>query len=187
MVSVTTTGTIVFNNINSTNMPFKHKIYFLLAAVHVVMIILFASHFTAWANMDHPVPKALSVVGNYTNSNNVFSFFAPGLSDQPYVVYMVQDKKGKERMIDLQGRSPEFINRVNNIYGYLTLNEARTVISASLAQAILRRYPESEKIRVSMVIQQIPDMPAHRSGDRSQWQFWFYRDYTGDTTLLTKR
>lgn len=162
-------------------MPFRHKLYFFLAAAHLLMVILFATHFTAWGKMDHPAAKAAAVVGHYTGSNNIFSFFAPGISDQPYVIYVTKDSSGKEKYLDLKGNSPEFANRVNNVYGYLTLPEARPVLSASLAQAVQQRYPEAEKIRVAMVIQQIPGMAAYRRGERNHWQFCFYRDYGMNT------
>ncbi|HRH48377.1 MAG TPA: hypothetical protein PLP23_06485 [Panacibacter sp.] len=168
-------------------MPLKHKIYFGLAALHLVMIALFSTHFADWSNRDNSAVKALSVAGNYTGSNNIFSFFAPGLSDQPYVVYTVKYKNGTEKFIDLKGTSPDFTNRINNIYGYLTLPEARSVLSASLAQSLLQHYPDAEKIRVAMVIQQIPDMDAFRNGERNHWEFWFHRDFGVDTTLLTQR
>ena len=166
-------------------MPTKHKIYFVLAAIHILMIALFTTHFTGWANMDNKFLKTIATIGNYSGSNNIFSFFAPGLSDQPYVIYVTKNKKGEENVIDFKGRSPEFAKRINNIYGYLTLSESRPVISASLAQFVLQRYPDAEKIRVSMVVQQIPDMEQYRQGERNHWQFWFYRDYMRDTTSLT--
>lgn len=169
-------------------MPLKHKIYYALAAVHLCMVALFSSHFADWGNMNNPVAKTLATAGNYTGSNNIFSFFAPGLSDQPYVVYTVKNKDGKESYIDLKGKSPDFANRVNNIYGYLTLPEARQILSASLAQSMLERYPEAEKIRVAMVIQQIPTMDEYRGGERSHWQFWFHRDFGVDTSsMISKR
>src|SRR6476646_1477307 len=139
-------------------MPLKHKLYFVLASLHLVMIALFASHFAEWGQAEHPVAKAASCVGDYTGSNNIFSFFAPGLSDQPYVVYATKDSSGKERVLDLKGNSPDFTNRINNIYGYLTLEEGRSVFSASLAQFVLQRYPSADKIRVAMVVQKIPTM-----------------------------
>lgn len=172
---------------NLFKMPFKHKIIFLLAALHLLMVILFASHFTDWGKQEHPVAKTLGAIGHYTGSNNIFSFFAPGLSDQPYVVYAVKDKKGKEHFIDLAGSSPDFANRINNIYGYLTLPEARSVLSASLAHSVLQRFPEADKIRVAMVIQQIPNMKAFREGQRSQWHFWFHRDFSAGNEAISKR
>jgi hypothetical protein len=163
-------------------MPLKHKIYFVLAAVHLFMVALYATHFADWGHTENPAAKTLATVGSYTGSNNIFSFFAPGLSDQPYVVYAVKFKNGKERFIDLKGSSPDFTNRVNNIYGYLTLNEARPILSASLAQSMLQRYPDAAKIRVAMVVQQIPDMQEFRSGERSHWRFWFQNDFGIDST-----
>lgn len=168
-------------------MPLKHKIYFALAVLHLLMVGLYSTHFADWGNMESTLAKVAGTAGNYTGSNNIFSFFAPGLSDQPYVVYTVKNKDGKEQFIDLKGSSPEFANRVNNIYGYLTLPEARSILSASLAQSMLQRYPEAEKIRVAMVIQQIPDMEEFRNGQRNHWQFWFHRDFGVDTTVITKR
>src|SRR6476646_10751677 len=133
-------------------MPLKHKIYFALAVVHLLMVCLYATHFADWGSMTNPASKALATAGRYTGSNNIFSFFAPGLSDQPYVVYNVKFKDSSERYIDLTGKSPDFTNRINNIYGYLTLPEARGIISASLAQNISERYPDASKIRVAMVV-----------------------------------
>lgn len=161
-------------------MPLKHKLYFVLAGLHILMIALFATHFADWGNMKNPAVKTLATVGRYTGSNNIFSFFAPGLSDQPYVVYTVQFKDSSEKYIDLTGKSPDFTNRVNNIYGYLTIPEARPLISASLAQSMLQRYPDAAKIRVAMVVQQIPGMQEYRSGERSRWKFWFQRDFGVD-------
>ncbi len=168
-------------------MPFKHKMYFVLAAVHLLMIALYATHFADWGNSENAVAKTIATVGSYAGSNNIFSFFAPGLSDQPYVVYAIQSKDGKERFIDLKGSSPDFTNRVNNIYGYLTLNEARPILSASLAQTMLQRYPDAVKIRVAMVVQQIPDMHQYRNGERSHWRFWFQNDFGVDTSLILQR
>lgn len=168
-------------------MPIKHKIYFAMAAIHLVMVALFASHFTDWGKPESKMVKVLGTAGNYTGSNNIFSFFAPALSDQPYVVYAIKDKAGKEQFIELKGTSPDFANRINNIYGYLTLPEARSVLSASLAQAVLQRYPQAEKIRVAMVIQQIPDMQAFKNGERCHWQFWFHRDFGMGSSSITKR
>lgn len=158
-------------------MPLKHKLYFILAAMHLLMVALYATHFADWGNMQNPASKTLATVGSYTGSNNIFSFFAPGLSDQPYVVYAVKFKDSTEKFIDLKGNSPDFTNRINNIYGYLTLPEARQVLSASLAQSMLQRYPGAVKIRVAMVVQQIPDLNEYKNGERSQWRFWFQNDF----------
>jgi hypothetical protein len=167
-------------------MPLKHKIYFLLASLHLVLIALFASHFGEWGNEKLPVIKAASCIGDYTGSNNIFSFFAPGLSDQPYVVYATKDTTGKEHVLDLKGSSPDFTNRINNIYGYLTLEEGRSVFSASLAQFVLQRYPSADKVRVALVVQKIPTMEEFRNGKRCQWHFWFHRDFEKNNALAAK-
>ena len=182
-----TAGALFFNLHNVRFMPLKHKLYFALAAVHLLMISLYATHFADWGNMTNPASKTLATVGRYTGSNNIFSFFAPGLSDQPYVVYALKFKDGKESIIDLKGNSPDFTNRVNNIYGYLTIPEARPVLSASLAQSMLERYPDASKIRVAMVVQQIPGMEEYRNGKRSHWRFWFQRDYGVDSTANSQQ
>jgi hypothetical protein len=31
------------------------------------------------------------------------------------------------------------------------------------------------------VVQQIPDMKEYRKGERSQWRFWFHRDFQRDS------
>lgn len=168
-------------------MPLKHKLYFVLAAIHLSMVALYATHFADWGNMNNNASKALATVGSYTGSNNIFSFFAPGLSDQPYVVYAVKFKDGKEKFIDVKGTSPDFTNRINNIYGYLTLPEARQVLSASLAQSMIQRYPDAEKVRVAMVVQKIPDIEEYRKGERSQWKFWFKNDFGINTPVTTQQ
>ncbi len=168
-------------------MPLKHKLYFVLAAVHMLMIALYATHFADWGNTGNAATKTLATVGSYTGSNNIFSFFAPGLSDQPYVVYAVKFKDSTEKLIDLKGSSPDFTNRVNNIYGYLTLPEARQVLSASLAQSMLQRYPNAAKIRVAMVVQQIPDIYAYKNGERNIWRFWFQNDFAVNTPATTQQ
>ena len=168
-------------------MPVKHKILYATAFIHLLMIAAFASHYAEWGKMNHPVSKIAATVGTYTGSNNIFSFFAPALSDQPYVVYAIQDTLKKERVIDLTGKSLDFTKRVNNIYGYLTIEEARPIISASLGRFILQQYPSAEKIRVAMVVQQIPDMAEFRSGKRCQWRFWFHRDFQRDSLQIAKR
>lgn len=168
-------------------MPLKHKLYFVLAAMHLFMIALYATHFADWGNTDNTAAKTLATVGSYTGSNNIFSFFAPGLSDQPYVVYTVKFNDSTEKFIDLKGSSPDFTNRVNNIYGYLTLPEARQVLSASLAQSILQRFQDASKIRVAMVVQQIPGIEAYKNGERSHWKFWFQNDFGVNTEATSKR
>ena len=115
-------------------MPVKHKIFYTLAVIHLVMIALFASHYAEWGKMNHPLSKVMSTAGSYTGSNNIFSFFAPALSDQPYVVYAIKDTANKKHVIDFTGKSLDFTNRVNNIYGSLTIPEARPIISASLGR-----------------------------------------------------
>ena len=167
-------------------MPRLHKIYYALAVIHLVMIALFASHFAEWGKPNLKITKVLTTAGNYTGSNNIFSFFAPGLSDQPYVVYALKDTLKKEQIIDLNGDSPDFSKRINNIYGYMTIKEARPVIAASLARFVLNRYPSSEKIRIAMVVQQIPDMEEYRDGKRCQWRFWFHRDFQKDSSFVAK-
>lgn len=168
-------------------MPLKHKIYFVLAFVHLLMIALYSTHFADWGSRNNIAAKTLATVGSYTGSNNIFSFFAPGLSDQPYVIYAVKFKSGTEKFIDLKGSSPDFTNRVNNIYGYLTLPEAREVLSASLAQSMLQRYPDAEKIRVAMVVQQIPGLEDYRKGARCKWRFWFQNDFGVNTNTTSQQ
>ena len=155
----------------------RHKVYYIAATLHLGMVALFAAHFAESPLVDTTVGRTLSVAGNYTGSNNIFSFFAPGLSDQPYVVYTLKDNQGKEKLVDFTGRSAEFTSRINNIYGYLTIPESRTILTASLAQALLNQYPLSKQIRVTMVIQDIPTMEEYRLGRRSRWRFWFNRDF----------
>jgi hypothetical protein len=168
-------------------MPVKHKMLYALAIIHLIMIALFASHYAEWGKMSHPVSKVMSTAGSFTGSNNIFSFFAPALSDQPYVVYAIKDTADKKHVIDLTGKSLDFTNRVNNIYGYLTIPEARPIISASLGRFVLDRYPSAQTIRVAMVVQQIPDMNEFRSGKRCQWRFWFHRDFQRDSLRVARR
>ena len=167
-------------------MPLKHKICYGLALLHLLMIALFASHVAEWGNGGSPALKIAGRIGDYTGSNNIFSFFAPALSDQPYVVYAIKDTSGREQMIDLKGSSPDFANRINNVYGYLTLPEGRSLFSASLARFVWHQYPAAEKIRVAMVVQQIPDMDRYRSGERCRWRFWFHRDFTTTDFKIAK-
>jgi len=163
-------------------MPLKHKLYYCLAAFHLAMIILYAAHFAAWGPLHSRAFNAVSIAGNYTGSNNIFSFFAPGLSNQPYVVYTLKDPNGKENIIDFTGRSADFANRINDIYGYLTIEESRPVLSICLAHAVMKQYPDAKKIRVSMVVQFIPSMQEYRQGKRSTWHFWFNSDYERATS-----
>lgn len=162
-------------------MPFKHKLYYGLAALHLLMIILYSAHFAGWGPLHSKVFKAVSAAGNYSGSNNIFSFFAPGLSNQPYVVYTLKDTGGREEIIDFRGRSADFANRINDIYGYLTIEESRPLLSICLAQAVLKDYPATKKIRVSMVVQYIPSMQQYREGKRSTWRYWFNMDYEKET------
>lgn len=166
-------------------MPLKHKLWYAAAFLHLLMTALFAGHFVEWGYIQKPPVAFLSTLGNYTGSNNIFSFFAPGLSNQPYVVYVAKDAQGHEKKIDFTGNSPDFLNRITNIYGYLTIPEARSVLSASLAQAILQKNPEAKQIRVVMLVQYIPEMEEYRSGKRSTWRFWFQRDFIRDSTAVT--
>lgn len=166
-------------------MPLKHKLYYALAIAHLVMIALFASHYAEWGK-NNRLMTSLRVAGNATGSNNIFSFFAPALSDQPFVVYDVKDSTGKNHVIDLSGKSLDFSNRVNNIYGYLTLPEARMVVSASLAKFMIGQCPSAEKVRVAMVVQKIPTMEEFRNGDRNKWRFWFHRDFERSPSSVVK-
>lgn len=167
-------------------MPRLHKIIYGVAIAHLLMIALYASHFAEWSNPENPVISKVSTVGHYTGSNNIFSFFAPELSDQPYVVYTLKDTLQREKIVELRGKSPDFANRINNIYGYLTLPEARMIFSASLSRFLMDQNPSVNKVRVAMVVQQIPDMYEFRSGDRCQWRFWFHRDFQKDSSLVAK-
>jgi hypothetical protein len=167
-------------------MSLLHKFFYALAVLHVIMIGLFASHFAEWGN-PKPVTKSLSTIGTYTGSNNIFSFFAPALSDQPYVVYAIKDTSDKEHFIDLKGDSPDFSKRINNIYGWLTIPEARPVIAAGLARFVLNRFPEAQKIRIAMVVQQIPDMKEFSEGERCKWRFWFNRDFQRDSLYISQK
>lgn len=167
-------------------MPVKHKIVYAIALLHIGLVALYAAHFAAWGGTV-PEIKFVNTVCNYTGSNNIFSFFAPGLSNQPYVVFTIKDTKGKEKIIDFTGSSPDFTNRINDIYGYLTVPETRSVLSASLANAILRKYPEAVKIRVAMVVQFIPSTKDYRNGKRSVWHFWFNRDFQRDSVAVLQK
>ena len=66
------------------------------------MTALFAAHFVEWGYIKKPPVAFLSTLGNYTGSNNIFSFFAPGLSNQPYVVYVEKDVQGDEKRLILR-------------------------------------------------------------------------------------
>lgn len=158
-------------------MGLRKKILYAVALLHLCMTALFATHFAGWAPRDNRLAKALETVGNYTGSNNIFSFFAPELSNQPYVVYTIKDEKGNEKVIDFTSESPDFTNRINDIYGYLTIKESRTILSACLAQSVLKKYPAAKQIRVTMIVQYIPTMQAFAAGERSRWRFWFNTDF----------
>ena len=94
--------------------------------------------------------------------------------------------RGRNITIDLKGKSPDFTNRINNIYGYLTLEEGRSIFSASLAQFVLQRYPSADKVRVAMVVQKIPNMNEFRNGKRCQWHFWIQSDFEKNNAVVTK-
>ncbi len=163
-------------------MPLKHKFCYVLAVLHLAMVVLFAAHYADWGT-NNKCMTALTTTGHFTGSNNIFSFFAPSLSDQPFVVYDVKDTTGKNHIVDLSGRSNDFSNRVNNIYGYLTIPEARLLISASLAKFVMNQCPSAEKVRIAMVVQKIPTINEFRNGERNQWHFWFHRDFQKNQSL----
>lgn len=155
----------------------KHKLYYLFAGLHLLMVALYAAHMAEWGPANSRAFNAISTVGNFTGSNNIFSFFAPGLSNQPYVIYTLKDSSGKEKLVDLTGTSPDFSNRITDIYGFLTIEESRSLLSMCLAQTVLNQYPRAKTVRVSMIVQYIPTMKDYRSGKRSTWRFWFNSDY----------
>lgn len=163
-------------------MPLKHKLYYGMAMLHLAMIILFAAHYADWGS-NNKLMATLATTGHFTGSNNIFNFFAPSLSDQPFVVYDVKDSTGKNHVIDLSGKSKDFPNRVNNIYGYLTVPEARLIVSASLAKFVMNQCPSAEKVRVAMVVQKIPTMHGFHAGERSKWIFWFHQDFEKSNSL----
>jgi len=167
-------------------MPLKHKLCYILAGLHLIMVAMYAAHFGAVGKDGNQVLDAAAKFGKMTGSNNIFSFFAPGISDQPYVVYATKEAAGKEHIIDLTGRSFDFTNRLNNIYGYLTLPEARSILSASLAQTVLNLHPTAKEIRVAMVVQKIPTMDEYLQGERVKWKFWFQKDFRNTTTTALR-
>ncbi len=155
---------------------------YLLAGVHLLMVALYAGHFIEWSPLPGKATTALTTIGDYTGSSNIYSFFAPGLSNQPYVVYVLRSPDGKEKKYDFAAGNAEFANRLNNIYGYYAIPESRDIIAPCLARTLLNQQRDFDAVKVVMVIQYIPNLKEYAAGERTQWHFWFEKVFARDST-----
>ncbi len=169
-------------------MALSLKLRYVLAAAHLLLVALYAAHFVEWSPLPKKVTPVLTALGDYTGSSNIFSFFAPGLSNQPYVVYVLRSADGKEKKYDFTNGNAEFSNRLNNVYGYYAIPESRDIIAPCLARTILQRLPGFDAVKVVTVIQYIPTIKEYGNGERTKWYFWFEKVYAKDSaTVNTSR
>ncbi|ASZ10960.1 hypothetical protein CK934_08225 [Chitinophaga sp. MD30] len=156
----------------------KRMQYFLitLATVHLAVVALHAAHIREWNVRPAWLPKILAAYGDYTGAGNIFSFFAPQIGEETTVLYTVVDPLGNQEVCQLQTANAECDRRVQTIYNFFNITEARDLLAQSCASYMLRQHPQGQWIRVTVVSHEIPTMSAFNNGARPKWVPIFIKD-----------
>lgn len=156
---------------------YKHFCWTGIAIVHLLIAGLHAAHLEEW-----PLPKSWLLqrvmnYGDYTGAGNIFSFFAPGISNEIAVVYTIADAQSRQQVTRLEGTNTECNRRIRTIYNFFSIDEAQSLLAQSCASYMLRQHPDGTLVRVTVISRQVPAMPAYRQGAEPVWQPFFVKDY----------
>jgi hypothetical protein len=144
--------------------------------IHLLFTALYAARFAEWGPVN-PLNNFSFAWGEYTGSSNVYGFFAPRIGEQTTVIYTLVDSLANQRVCQVEGHSPEFKNRINTIYNFLSLEESYAVLCKSFAIQMFKQHPEAMVVRVHIVRQAMPTMEQYQAGQKIQWQTIFFKDY----------
>lgn len=156
----------------------KRMQYFLitLATIHLAVVALHAAHLREWNIKPAWIPNIIAAYGDYTGAGNIFSFFAPQIGEETTVLYTVVDPTGHQEVCQLQAANAEGDRRIQTIYNFFNIPEARDLLAQSCASYMLRQHPQGKWIRVTVVSHEIPTMSAFNNGTRPKWVPIFIKD-----------
>jgi hypothetical protein len=154
----------------------RTKILLGFALLHITLMALYAAHFAEWGSRN-TLTKTTSAIGDFTNSNAVYSFFAPYIGEQVNVIYTVVDSAGLQTVHRLPFSSREIENRVNTIYNFLYMSEAHLVLCRSFAEQVFQLFPKAHLVRVHVIKQSMPTMAAFKNGEKTRWETLFFKDF----------
>jgi hypothetical protein len=158
-------------------MTTKLKISTLLFGFHLLLSILFASHYGEWG-IQGKLSSFLLYEGEFTGSSNIYSFFAPRVGDQTSVLYTLGDNTGEQKKWLLSGKTPEINTRIATAYNFLRLPDGGKLFSRNFGNTALRLNPTASVVRVCVIQQTMPSLIAYRdSAIQPRWEPVFTFDY----------
>lgn len=154
----------------------KQFCWLLLAGFHLTIAALHAAHLEEWTDQKPWLLKQLTAYGDFTGSGNIFSFFAPNIGNEIAVVYTLGDGRHQE-VTRLEGANTECNRRIQTIYNFFSIEEAQPLLAKSCAAYMLRQYPSSNVVRVTVIDKKIPEMAAFRAGSQPKWAPFLVKDF----------
>ena len=152
------------------------KLLIAAAVVHIGLMVLYAAHFSEWGTQN-ALTKATYAWGDFTNSNNVYNFFAPLIGEQVMMIYTVSNSTGQEQVYRLRGNNKEVTNRINTFYNFLYLEEAQDIFCFDMAEWVFQQHPDASNVRIQVIKETMPSLETYQQGQRAKWVCLFFKDY----------
>jgi hypothetical protein len=93
------------------------------------------------------------------------------------VIYTLANAQQHQQVSRLEGANTECNRRIQTIYNFFSIEEARPLLAQSCASFMLRQHPGCQLVRITVISKQVPTMQAYRQGAPPQWAPFLVKDY----------
>jgi hypothetical protein len=151
-------------------MSLRHGIYTGLAGLHLILVVCGAAGWPVLSS-DTAAGHTLRLVRSYTGSDSSYGFFAPGVSLQVRVRFLLSDRAGNQWTEGLDSRmNQEGRLRVGSgVSMAAEFPEMMPVLAQSWAAAMMGRHPTATKVIAIVEIYELPRLDGYTQGQRPMW------------------
>jgi hypothetical protein len=174
-------------------MCFQHWLWMLLAAAHLVMVVVGASGLLPDANSapGHSVQWYARMSG----ADSRFGFYAPAVGSEYRARFVLHDQFGGTwRDVFEEAKSPEARLRQQGIinWGFESAaerdsSEVRQRLVKSWSTTMFKRHPSAVSLSVVIEVYDVPTMSEYRAGSRPSWKTLYQAQVQFDPSAAPER
>lgn len=155
----------------------SHRLWIVLGAAHLVVVIVGASHLLP-GRRTTGIGKAVECYGRMTGSGSQFSFYAPAVVARFRTRFILQDARGDTWTDSLeQTKNQEAGLRLEGMIERAFANGAaeesalrRERLVKSWGAAMFNRHSRAASLTIVVEVYDVPTMSDYRVGRRPSWE-----------------
>ena len=153
-------------------MKTTERLFLLFVISHIAIILLNASGIN---KISHPFLNGLFLTYcNFSGTDTKYGYFSPNVADDFDVVYTLYKEGAQVRQIRLEMSNEECRQRLYTMYNYFyRIDESRDLMARSLALAVLKNFPDCDKVKIELFLYRLPKMGDYQKKNKPFWELFY--------------